>query len=155
MKQISSSTYRNLPPNARIVAYLEAVARGDELEARRLVSSCPKVACRQTDPRFANKMAGMMKLAMAVQADLKESALCFFVSLRIDPHNSTAHLQDFADIRQAWAKTLKALGVSNESMARAGPPTSPVFSLLEDLLPEPEFEKSQALSEEMLKLLSG
>lgn len=98
-------------------------------------------------------MEKLMGLAMAVEADLRECILEWFVAFRADPANSGDFLQDFANIRQAWRLTLAALGIDEDSMALAGPPTSPVFELIEGLVPEPETKRSLDLSAEMLTLL--
>ena len=95
-----------------------------------------------------------MGLAMAVEADLKECALRFFVAIRLDPENARGHLQDFANIRRAWQESLNALEIDKESKALAGPPTSPVFELIEGLLPEHETKQSEKLSAELLKNLA-
>jgi hypothetical protein len=153
MKEIVDTVYQNLAPDSRLVAVIEAIARGDERERERLTSSCPRVTCHQRDPRFTEKMDRLMGLALAIEADLKECALRFFVTLRLDPENSTEHLQAFANILDAWQRTLRKIGIDAQAMASAGPPTSPVFELLQDLIPEPELEQSEALCSEILRCL--
>jgi hypothetical protein len=75
MKTISPLVYQNLDPKQRVVACVEALARGDEAEDRRLSESCPKLTYVQTDRRFEDTMHDLLGLAMAIEADLKECVL--------------------------------------------------------------------------------
>lgn len=150
MKNIPATVYEQLTPKQRVVAYVEALARADDAEQRRLVNSCPRRAYGQMDRRFTDAMETLMDMAMAVEADLKECALRFFVLFRVDPKESVGFLQDFANIRAAWKMTLTAMGIDEEAMLLAGPPSSPVFELIEALVPEPQLEESEALSGGML-----
>ena len=85
MNKIASQVYNNLKPRQRIIASIEAAARGDETERRLLITSCPKKTYVQTDLEFSESMEKLMVLAMAVEADLRGSALGYFVALRIEP----------------------------------------------------------------------
>lgn len=153
MKRISPLVYENLTPKQRVVACVEALSRGDENERLRLIRSCPKLTYVQSDARFSEAMEGLMCLAMAVEADLKEYVLRYLIALRIDPETSSGFLQDFVNIREAWKMTLTSMGIDEGAMAAAGPPSSPVFALVEDLLPKPDIKKSEILSAEMLDCL--
>jgi len=153
MKRVSPAVYDNLPPKLRLVACIEALARGDEEERELLIRSCPKFTYTQPDTRFMDTLESLMGLAISVEADLKEFLLRFYVSIRIEAGLSRKCLQDFADHREAWHMTLNAMGIDKETMALAGPPSSPVFELFEDLLPSPEAKQAEAISAEMLKCL--
>jgi len=150
MKKIAPLVYENLTTKQRIAACIEALARGDEDENRRLIRSCPKLTYVKIDARFSETMDRLLGLAMAVEADLKECVLRFLIVFRTDPESSSSHLQDFANIREAWKMTTADMGINEEAMASAGPSPSPVFELVEDLLPEPDAKKSEILSAEML-----
>ena len=153
MKKIALSVYENLSSNQRVIACIEALARGDEKEMDILLSSCPKLIYSQPDAQFLEVMENLMGLAMAVEADLKEFLLRYFVSIRCEIGTSCKHLQDFADCREAWNMTLDVMGIDKRAMALAGPPTSPVFEFFEILFPEPDGKKTEELSAHMLKFI--
>lgn len=153
MKRITPSIYENLSPNQRVVACVEALSRGDENEMLHLIRSCPKSTYVQADIRFSETMERLMGLALAVESDLKECVLRFLVTHRSDPEASNAFLQEFTNLREAWLMSLAAMGIDKKNMALAGPPSSPVFELIEVLLPEPDKKKSEILSAEMLECL--
>lgn len=154
MKKIAPSVYKNLTPKQRVVACIEAQARGDEYERLLLIRSCPELTYAQTDVRFSETMNGLMCLAMAIESDLKECVLRFLVTLRTDPETSGRFLQDFSNNREAWKMTVAGMGIDQESMASAGPPSSPVFELVEVLLPNPDRKEAEKLSAEMMIFLS-
>ncbi len=153
MNKIASSVYESLTIRQRVIASIDAEARGDLHERQRLISSCPKLTYHQTDARFSGTIENLMGLAMAVEADLRECALRCFVFNESDPEISGGSLQDFANIREAWKMTVKAMGIDERSMALAGPPSSLVVEMVEDLLPKPNIDRSEMLSAEMLACL--
>ena len=154
MNKIASQVYKNLNPRQRIIASIEAAARGDETERRRLITSCPKKTYLQNDIEYSDTMEKLMGLAMAVEADQRECALGFFVALRLDPKNALTFLQRFADIQAAWRSTVAGMGIDPETMKKAGPPPSPIFELIEDLIPSPDCGKVKNLAVEMRELIS-
>lgn len=107
----------------------------------------------QTDARFSVMMEKLMGLAMAVEADLRECVLKFLVIVKLEPETAGRFLQDFANIREAWKMTVRAMGIDEKSMALAGPPSSLLFEMVEDLLPKPNINRSKMLSAEMLACL--
>ena len=152
MKSVSPAVYDNMPPKLRLVACIEAIARNDEKEKALLIRSCPKFTYTQPDAQFLDNLECLMSLAMAVEADLREFLLQYYAVLRIEAELSRKCLQNFADYREGWHMTLKTLGIERETMALAGPPSSPVFALVEDLLPSPEAKSAKVISEQMLEL---
>lgn len=150
MNKIASSVYENLTIRQRVIACIEAEARGDGDERERLISSCPKLTYQQTDARFSGTMEKLMDLAVAVESDLRECVLKFFVIEKVEPDSSGRLLQDFANIREAWKMTVRSMGIDEKSMALAGPPSSLVFEMVEALLPEPNTSWSEMFSAEML-----
>jgi hypothetical protein len=153
MNKIAPSVYESLTIRQRVIASIEAEARGDGDERQRLISSCPKLIYHQTDARFSEMMEKLMGLAMAVEADLRECVLKFLVIGKLMPETSGRFLQDFANIREAWKVTVRTMGIDEKSMALAGPPSSLVFEMVEALLPEPNTNRSEMLSAEMLTCL--
>jgi len=138
MKKVSPLVYEGLTPKQRVVACIEALARGDEDERRHLIRSCPKLIYHQSDACFSESMERLMGLAMAIEADSKELLLRFFVLNQVEPESSQECLQDFANLREAWKMTLNAMGIDEETMASAGPPSSPVFGLFKGFVPTPQ-----------------
>lgn len=153
MKKISQKVYATLTPTQRVAAYVEALARGDEDEVQRLRSSCPSVEYRRIDPCFSKRLDTLFGLAMATEADLKESALGFFVAMRLDPKSARDYLEQFANTRHAWKTIQSTFGIDAKAMELAGPPSSPFFELIEPMLPEPDMDASKKLSGEVLKFL--
>lgn len=51
---IKPQIYESLTPRQRVIASIEALARGDEEEKRRLVKSCPKKSYLQTDTAYSH-----------------------------------------------------------------------------------------------------
>lgn len=153
MKQIELKVYRCLTPKQRVIASIEAIARGDENEERRLVRSCPRYSYTQIDLRYLGMMEALLDLALAVEADLKECVLRFLIVAKIDPEEANDFLQDFADTREAWRSTVSAMGLDEEAMALAGPPTSPVFALIEKSVPTPDIGKAEEISAVLLRFL--
>jgi hypothetical protein len=150
VNKIGSSVYENLTVRQRVIACIEAEARGDCDERQRLISYCPKFTYDQTDARFSGTMEKLMGLAMAVEADLRECVLKFLIIVKSEPETSGRLLQDFANIREAWKMTVRTMGIDEKIMALAGPPSSLVFEMVEALLPEPNINWSEMLSADML-----
>ena len=152
MNKIAASVYENLTPRQRIVACVEAEARCDKEEKRRLIKSCPKKTYVQTDLEFSESMEKLMVLAMAIEADLRGYALSFFVGLRVDPKNACKFLQDYSDTRAAWKITVSDMGIDPEIMKRAGPPPSPILEMIDGLVPAPDRKKAEKLAADMKEL---
>jgi hypothetical protein len=149
MKDISLSVYRNLTPAQRLVASIEALARGDEEEKQRLVKSCPRKSYIQNDAQFADIMENLMDLAIAVEADLRECVIYFLIAIRADPKNALEFLQRYSDLRAGWNSAISRMGIDPESMRKARPPPCPVFYLIEDLVPPPDSEAAEKMAAEM------
>ena len=153
MNKIASSVYENLTPRQRIVACVEAEARCDKEEKRRLIKSCPKKTYVQTDLEFSESMEKLMVLAMAIECDLRGSALGYFAALRIEPKIAPKFLQEISDIRAAWKTTVSKIGVNPKSMKLAGPPASPILEMIDDLVPAPDRKKADELAADMRAII--
>jgi hypothetical protein len=146
MKKIGPKIYETLTPRQRLVACVEAEARSDEDEKNRLVATCPRKTYEVYDIEFSNAMDSLVGAALATEADLRGCLLGYLVASRFDPQIASTFLQDFANIRSAWKIAVNALGIDEETMARAGPPQSPVFELINDLVPEPDCQEADKLA---------
>ena len=98
-------------------------------------------------------MKNLMGLAMAVEADLRGSALGFFVALRLDPKNAANFLQEISDISAAWETTISAMGIDAKSMKKAGPPASPILEMIDGLVPAPDRKKADELAADMRAII--
>jgi hypothetical protein len=63
--------YDRLTPEERFRLDVEAMARGDSEESRRLVDTCPRLNYIITDPRFSKRWEGALQLTMAALMDLR------------------------------------------------------------------------------------
>ena len=135
------------------MACVEAEARCDKEEKRRLIKSCPKKTYVQTDLEFSESMENLMVLAMAIECDLRECGLGFFAALRIEPKIAPKFLQEISNIRAAWETTISSMGIHPKSMKKAGPPASPILEMIDGLVPAPDRKKSKELAAEMSVLL--
>jgi hypothetical protein len=62
--------YDRLEPHERFRAVMEAAARGDDAERRRLVDTCPILQGRFADPDYIERLDVSENMAMAVAIDL-------------------------------------------------------------------------------------
>lgn len=64
--------YDRLTPEERFILDVEAMARGDEEESRRLVDACPRHNYRMTDLAFSGRWQTTMELVLATCVDLTQ-----------------------------------------------------------------------------------
>lgn len=120
---IKPQIYESLTPRQRVIASIEALARGDEEEKRRLVKSCPKKSYLRTDAAYADTMDLLICLSVAIEADLRGCALNYFFASWQEGKDGKprtafkqASLQNMADIIQAWRNALKNQGIDPNTM---------------------------------------
>jgi len=65
--------YDRLTPEERFKLDVEAMARGDKEESRRLVDTCPRRTYTMNDPGFTGRWDGAIHLTMAVLMDLRQN----------------------------------------------------------------------------------
>ncbi len=65
--------YDRLTPEERFKLDVEAMARGDSEESRRLVDTCPRRAYTMTDLQFAGRWDGAIQITMAALMDLRQN----------------------------------------------------------------------------------
>ena len=98
---------------------VEAMARGDKEESRRLVDTCPRFPYRMTDVQFAGRWEGTIQLTMAALMDFRQATVklrmieAFRVAL---PYARTLAQNDAAEAyfkgheagsRYAWSRSGK------------------------------------------------
>jgi hypothetical protein len=153
MKKIASSVYENLRPRQRIVASIEAEARGDETEIRRLSTSCPKTTYRQNEVEYSETMEALMGAALVVECDLRGCALYYLAARRSDPESAHKFMQEISDLRAAWITTVSDMGIDPDAMQKAGPPPSPFFEPIEDLDPDPDHNNVEKIAAELKEII--
>ena len=67
--------YDRLTPEERFKLDVEAMARGDSEESRRLVDSCPRRGYTMTDVQFWGRWDGAIHITMATLMDLRQSTV--------------------------------------------------------------------------------
>lgn len=148
--------YENLTPGERIVASVEALARGDMDERQRLISSCPKKTVTQTDPAYSDVMERLIYMALAVQCDLRTEAICFQFALKAE-EPFDMFLRRMASIQAAWHQTLEEYGIDPTSMNKATRPPHPIVDLLMDLVNavEPAADDTKERKDFLMDYLGG
>ncbi|HBH25840.1 MAG TPA: hypothetical protein DDX54_00325 [Rhodospirillaceae bacterium] len=111
MKQVKAMVYDALTPHERVVATLEAEARGDATEARRLVESCPKVTYRANDERYSGAMRAIVNLAIFLEMELRGIALAAAWAMATDSEHLPALLAKMLTLHTAWERAFAAKGL--------------------------------------------
>ncbi len=155
MKNIKPVIYEKLTTRQRIIASVEALARDDEEERLRLVSTCPKKNYHQTDWEYSEKMIRLVCMSMAHECDQRGNALNFLIVLFIKNIVADQWLQNIADNQAAWEAMLKGEGIAPETMKKVGPPTSLVLEIIGGLLPEADQENVEKIVEEIGGIYDG
>lgn len=153
MKKVPPKIYQGLSPKQRTIAWIEAAARADEEEKKRLVRTCVKREYLQRDLRFTRAIDDLMNLALSVEADRKELLIRWLISVQVNPTASFDLLRELASVNEAWRLVLVEVGIDPAAMEKVGPPSSPWFEQLEPLLPKPDIELSKHLHAEMKSML--
>lgn len=122
---IKLQIYDNLTPKQRIIASIDAMARGDEEERLRLIKSCPKKSYRLTDSAYSFRIETLQQMAMAVECDMRGLSLDYLGQLlsheksekELLPNTST--IQEMLNIREAWHDLLEGQGIEPSAMGKA------------------------------------
>jgi hypothetical protein len=133
MKQVKSMVYESLTPRERVVATLEAEARGDQAEARRLVETCPKRTYRMNDAAYAETMRGIVNLAIFLEMELRGYALAATYAMATDSAHLPALLAKMLTLHAAWEQAFAAQGLPFARVeALTAPIRNPVVQTLLD-----------------------
>lgn len=139
--KIKQSTYENLTHRQRIIASIEAEARQDIQEVKRLIKSCPKKSYSITDPKYSEVMDALMTVALYVECDLRGYALQYVLALNHKSELSDQALQNIANTQTAWHEKLKDMGITPKSMKQATAQNHPTLEVITDFCPPPELEQ--------------
>lgn len=126
MRAIKETTYKNMTVQQRVIASIEAIARGDEDEKSRISQTCPKHHYTMIDHRYCDRLEALHDLALAVEHDIRGCILAFFCdrlfyetkpvitdfkSLIMNIELSPEHAEDVLGIRKAWHEFLVEEGI--------------------------------------------
>ncbi len=150
--KIKESLYTNLTPATRIKAALNAAARQDDAEIKRLVATCPKRSYTTTDAAFSDTMNALMQLSLAVEADKRGQALWFLLALREgDAQAAQDALAKLNSLHAAWGQFLTTCSLDPSDMQGAG---APAHSYVE-LFIKPNFADEALTARYCKELLQG
>lgn len=151
---IKPSVYESLTSRQRVIATIEAEARGDEAEAQRLRDTCPKYTYRQTDAEYSQTMIRIVAFSLAVESDIRGQMIGVLLSVVMEHDDALEKfLQNMANIRAAWGQTIETLGIAPDTMRRFSPPPHMGALFMDDLLPEPDEKVVADVAGEMREFL--
>jgi hypothetical protein len=111
MRQVKDKIYEDLTPHERVIATLEAEARDDAAEVRRLVATCPKRTYRGTDERYAETMRAITTLSIALECELRGYALAAAVASWQKHGTRFPFLRKMLTLQAAWKQAFAAKGL--------------------------------------------
>lgn len=151
--KIQNTFYENLSIKQRVTLSLEAVARDDEDEGKRLVRTCPKKTYTMNDDAFTKPIEVFFSLGMAIACDIREALLKYALTREIDlPEQGKVFLQKTVNLTEAWKRFALSFGVQEGSIEGLSVPESAYMSLIEEMLPEPEEDVVYEYFEEWIAL---
>lgn len=158
MKNLPDRHYAALTGRERTVAAFAAMARDDKAELLRLKDTCPRKAYRMTDPDYSERMAALLDIALATEADLRgwAATATFFVWQGHDAAPAVACLRA---IDAALDRFAAEQGIEPAHLRAASPPrhTLVTYWLREPVVAfwvgEPVPEPDEARIERELQML--
>lgn len=144
--QIKPMVYENLTARQRVIAVIEAEARDDDAEVKRLVKSCPKKTYRMNEAAFVETIQSLSHLNLHIECMIYRKVLGVAAGCYLDKDESIERLlQSIADIRGAWEMMLESMGIAPEAMRKASGLGESCLEVFEELIPEPDAEQVAAL----------
>lgn len=144
---IKPSVYESLTPRQRVIATIEAEARGDENEVTRLRDTCPKYTYRQHDAEYTQGMIRVIACSLAVESDIRGNIIGALIAAIADHDDAMQKfLQNIANIRAAWHSVLEEIGIDPDIMKKFAPPQHFSNEFIDRLLPEPDETSEHAKS---------
>ena len=150
---LKPAIYESLSAPQRVIATIEALARGDREEEQRLTESCPFKTYRQRDAAFSDTMDSLIAMSIAVELDLTACALSFLALAR-HPEEQLEHLQKMANIQGGWLAVLDELGTRPDAMLGSGPPRHCIVTYLLTVIPECDPDPTKDFTETFRKYIS-
>jgi len=116
---IKSIIYENLTPRQRLIASIEAMARGDDSEHEKLARTCPRKSYQQADYQYSGAMQNLLTAAIAVEHELTSNVLSLFLAIRMERYEFLEmFLQKIVDGYAAWNRQMQAMGIDPRSMEK-------------------------------------
>jgi hypothetical protein len=137
--------YETLTPRQRVIAAVEADARGDGAEFERLKDTCPTRIYKMTDSAYVMTMTMLVNISMLVECEIRSHLADLLFGLFIDKDEKSDQLIDIsfqriANIKAAWVATIEGMGISPESMIKVGMQPHLLLEFFSDFVPEPKAE---------------
>ena len=102
-----------------MVASIEAEARTDEAEVKRLIQTCPKIHCTQNEYAYADTMATLFQLDLLMQRNLLEIIVYYYCIRNKDVETAIKWAKKAATYEEAWRQVIEDLGISYEAFRNA------------------------------------
>ena len=151
---IKPAVYESLTPRQRVIATIEAEARGDDDEVNRLVKTCPKKTYSQADAAYTDTMIKLWALSAAIECDIRGNIIGFLVSVLMERESTVdIFLQRIANTQAAWDEMLNGIGIDPDSMSKAGIPPHPIFEIIAEHIPSADVESANLYVETLLSCL--
>ncbi len=146
---IKNSVYESLTPRQRVIATIEAEARGDEQEAQRLLATCPKKTYTQADSAYTDMMLHLVAMSIAIETDVRGNVIGALIAVIMEHDDALqVFLQNIANIRAAWHETLEAQGIAPDVMRKFSAPLEHEgIKFVEGMLPEAQPEAVAVIRE--------
>ena len=130
---IKYAVYESLTSRQRIIATIEAWARGDEAESQRLAKTCPKVTYRGNESAYAERIKTLKYMALVIEYDMRGAAISFLSHpyFSQDPEKDHRHnwhkdlkqrpeqIRGLLSIHEAWNSILQEEGIDPGMMDKA------------------------------------
>lgn len=155
MREIKPFVYENLTAKQRVIAAMNAEARGDREELQRLVRTCPKKSYQMNDAEFSDTMQNLFATSMAVELDLARAAVRYLFLCWLDKDPPPHLLNGMAVIQAAWDEEVSEMGLDPQTMAKAGCPRDWIIDQLIDQAEPPDPEEVKLLRHQITEAQAG
>ena len=114
---IKPSIYDNLTPRQRLIATIEAMARHDDAEHKKLADTCPKKRYEQGDYQYSGTLQGLTAMAFCIEQTLTSNALSALLCLQYSKDEiAEIFIQRTIDTYTAWTQHLEVMGIDPRAM---------------------------------------
>lgn len=139
--KIKTHVYEGLKPMERVIATIEANARGDAPEFERLINTCPKENYFHADPVYTDNLRILITLSSAVECDLRGNLIGVLLAMISKKDDAILKFsENISSILSAWHETLNSYGVRSLSMDKFGVQTHATLKEIREFLPDPNKE---------------
>lgn len=152
--KLNNNLYKNLTTKQRITLILEAIAREDKEEKRRLILSTPKKSYTMPDAIVTDTIGLFFNICMAVNCEIKETLLLIAMSkegklIKIEKNL----LQKVSNLQEGLNRFVLNFGVTQEAVNSLIIAPSAYINLIADKIPEPQEAQTQKYCEQWQKII--